>query len=98
MAQSDGLPEFATMLNIWIDEARPLIDGFQALFPQTAEGELKYLLTIHMMIMQVCEMKDVPPERFHDLVPTLLATWFKHGKPERFDYGGTIHIDTKHPN
>jgi hypothetical protein len=68
------------------DEAKGLIDGFEALFSDDSVGELKYLFTLHCMMVQVCEVKGIPPQIFHEFVPSLVAVWHVKGKPDVFDF------------
>ena len=77
--------EYSQMLTQWIDDCWPKITEFKKQYPQTVEGTFRYLLTIHVMMLDFCQRFHAPPEQFSNLLTTAMGVWFKHGKPEDFD-------------
>ena len=71
----------------WLDEAHDVMDAFRSMFPEGALGDLKYIFTVHAMMERYCIERRVPPEAFHEFVPTLVGFWHAAGKPPDFDFG-----------
>jgi hypothetical protein len=77
------------------DEAKAKAIGFLDSFEDTSVGQLKYLFTLHLMMLEVCERKGFPPKIFHELVPSLVAIWHVMGKPAEFDFKAITSIFRK---
>jgi hypothetical protein len=76
------LPEYTAILSAWADEAAELGDGFKSLFPKTTEGYMKYLFTLHFLVLNECLKRGIPEDAFIGAMPSIIGSWCHAGKPE----------------
>lgn len=75
--------EYAELMSIWFDELTPMLDEFKHRFTPDAEGYLRYLMALHIMITSACEhIGGLPVEAFDDYVMRITAVWFAAGMPK----------------
>ena len=75
--------EYAELMGTWFDELCPLLDHFKKNFTSDAEGYLRYLMALHIMITAACEhIGGLPVEAFDDYVTRVTAVWFAAGRPK----------------
>ena len=79
--------EYRAVMAAWTDEAGDLCQGFRSLFPETKEGQMKYLFAVNFMVMETRLSLGVPEEAFTQFVTTMVGAWFAAGKPKNFEIG-----------
>ena len=90
---SDSPPfnnDYSELMSRWFDELTPKLDAFKDSFTPDAEGFLKYLMGLHMMVFAVCEETGIPLEVFHDFATRVTAIWFGAGQPVHFQIKSAI--------
>ena len=84
---AEDFASFEGMMSKWVDEAFERLRRFRKTeFSNRDEDQLKYFVTLHVAIVQICESLGMPPEMFNQFVTTTVAVWYASGKPEHFDF------------